>query len=233
MHTKEPKIIVALDHYTLDAALECAHKLHPSLCHLKVGKGLFTNHGPIAVKKLKQLGYEIFLDLKFHDIPVQVARAAKAAAELGVLMITVHAAGGLAMMRAAVEAVRDSKHPETKVLAVTLLTSLDAEDLRSIGVQESPLDYVLRLSALAQQAGVTGVVSSPLELAALRQARGEQFLLVTPGIRFDQSDSEDQKRVLGPKEALAAGSHYLVLGRPITTAEQPRLVLEAYLRELS
>ena len=212
------KLIIALDVETPDKALELVRQLHDVAGMFKVGSQLFTSAGPQIVKDIIALNAKVFLDLKFHDIPHQVAGAARAAAELGVSLFTIHASGGTEMMRRAVDAV--SKKGETKVLAITVLTSMDATILSEIGVTSSPGDSVLRLAKLAEGAGVDGVVASPQEIESIRRT-APNLLIVTPGIRPSTSRSEDQKRIATPAAAIAAGASYLVVGRPITGAANP------------
>lgn len=224
-------IIVALDYAGALPALDLAQRLSPSLCRLKVGKELFTSSGPALVEQLHRLGFEVFLDLKFHDIPNTVAGAVRAAADLGVWMVNVHASGGRRMMTAAAEAVAGHAR-KPLLIGVTVLTSMSGQDLQDIGVAESADVHVLRLAALAADCGLDGVVCSALEASALRAARGHDFCLVTPGIRLAGDDSADQRRVVTPKEALAAGSDYLVIGRSITHAADPLVALQQVRRDL-
>ncbi|MGE5027541.1 MAG: orotidine-5'-phosphate decarboxylase [Betaproteobacteria bacterium] len=222
---KDPKIIVALDFAAQEEALALAARLEPGLCRLKVGKELFTAAGPTLVEKLHERGFEVFLDLKFHDIPNTVASACKAAARLGVWMVNVHALGGRRMMEAAREALEGAaKRP--RLIAVTVLTSMGRADLNELGIPGAPRETVLRLAQLAQASGLDGVVCSAQEAAALRQERGENFCLVTPGIRPAASSQDDQVRIVTPAEAIRLGSDYLVIGRPITKAADPVLVLQ-------
>ena len=214
------KLIIALDVETPTKALDLVRQLHNVAGMFKVGSQLFTSAGPQIVRDIIALDAKVFLDLKFHDIPHQVAGAARAAAELGVSLFTVHASGGSEMMRRAVEAV--SETDETKVLAITVLTSIDQNILSQIGVSSSPGDSVLRLVKLAEASGVNGVVASPQEIETIRRAVPNQnFLIVTPGIRTSTSQSEDQKRISTPAAAITAGASYLVVGRPITGAADP------------
>jgi orotidine-5'-phosphate decarboxylase len=232
----DPKIIVALDYPSAQAALDMAARLDPALCRVKVGKELFTAAGPALVESLVARGFGVFLDLKFHDIPNTVAGACKAAARLGVWMLNVHASGGCAMMQAAHEALATQKQ-RPKLIAVTVLTSLSLSDLADIGIEGRPEAAVLRLARLAQGAGMDGVVCSAQEARALRVACGPNFNLVTPGIRLadaqSASDHNDQKRVMTPRAALAAGADYLVIGRPITQAADPVSVLQRIQREMA
>lgn len=216
----DPKIIIALDYPAIGPALALADQLEPKLCRLKVGKELFTVAGPALVGKLIDRGYGVFLDLKFHDIPNTVAQACKAAASLGVWMINVHALGGRKMLVAAREAVDSSVH-QPKLIAVTMLTSMAQEDLADIGIMATPAEMVLRLAALASASGMDGVVCSAQESALLRGRFGGEFCLVTPGIRPAPDSNDDQARVMTPQAALRAGSSYLVIGRPITQAQDP------------
>jgi len=224
-------VIVALDCPAAEPALALARRLSPELCRLKVGKELFTGTGPGLVEQLQGLGFEVFLDLKFHDIPATVARAVGAAARLGVWMVNVHASGGGRMMTAAREAAETAPH-RPLLVAVTVLTSMAAEDLRELGCDEPVRDRVLRLSQLAAHSGLDGVVCSALEAAALREVHGDGFCLVTPGIRLAGDAAADQRRVVTPAEAIANGSDYIVVGRSITGAADPQAALRRVLREL-
>ena len=216
----DPKIIIALDYSTAIPALALSERLQPELCRLKVGKELFTAAGPAVLEKLMRRGFEIFLDLKFHDIPNTTAQACKAAAELGVWMVNVHALGGRKMLTAAADAMAKTGNPP-KLIAVTMLTSMAQEDLADIGIQATPAEMVLRLATLTHDCGLDGVVCSAQEAALLRKSCGEKFILVTPGIRPAQASLDDQSRVMTPQAALQAGSSYLVIGRPITQAADP------------
>ena len=220
----DPRVIVALDFPDAAAAMALVDRLDPGECKLKVGKELFVRAGPALVESLRGRGFPVFLDLKFHDIPNTVAQACRAAADLGVWMVNVHASGGLKMMEAAREAVAGSSGPP-KLVAVTVLTSMGAEDLRQIGLEVEPAVQVGRLAALARAAGLDGVVCSAREAAMLRRDIGSDFLLVTPGIRPAGSEAGDQSRVLTPARAVEAGADYLVVGRPITRAEDPLAAL--------
>ena len=227
----DPRIIVALDYPDAKGALELASRLDPTLCRLKVGKELFTAAGPALLAKLHQPGFGVFLDLKYHDIPNTVAGACRAAAELGVWMINVHALGGRAMMTAAREALSGGmKRP--KITAVTLLTSMGAGDLKDVGLGGSPQEVVARLARLAQDCGMDGVVCSPQEAGALRRQSGQSFILVTPGIRPAESAQDDQQRIATPRQAIADGANYLVIGRPITRAPDPLAALRSINAEI-
>lgn len=214
------KIIVALDFPDAASALALVDRLDPALCRLKVGKELFTASGPELVRALAARGFEIFLDLKFHDIPNTVAAACRAAAGLGVWMMNVHASGGRRMMLAAQEALAGLPN-RPLLIAVTVLTSMSAEDLGEVGVADAPADQVLRLARLTQACKLDGVVSSAQEAALLRADLGADFRLVTPGIRPAGAAVGDQRRVMTPAEALRAGATDLVIGRPITAATDP------------
>ncbi|MEO8343646.1 MAG: orotidine-5'-phosphate decarboxylase [Gallionella sp.] len=226
-----PKIIVALDYPNAAPALALADRLEPSLCRLKVGKELFTATGPAVLEKLMTRGFEIFLDLKFHDIPNTAAQACKAAASLGVWMVNVHALGGSKMLQAAREAIAHSE-AQPKLIAVTLLTSMTQHDLSEIGINATPADMVLHLATLARDSGLDGVVCSAQEAALLRKHCGNEFCLVTPGIRPASASRDDQSRVMTPQAALHAGSSYLVIGRPITQAMDPLQALLDINREI-
>ena len=224
-------IIVALDYPNEAAALAMAEKLDANKCRVKVGKELFTSCGPQILKKLHDLGFEVFLDLKFHDIPTTTANAVAAAAELGVWMVNIHASGGQRMMAACVE--RLSAYRQRPLLiGVTVLTSMQQDDLQQLGLNVSPLEQVMRLADLAKASGLDGVVCSSHEVSSLRRTFGAQFKLVTPGIRPSFSDPGDQRRVMTPKEAMLAGSDYLVIGRPITQADNPLVALQLINQEL-
>ena len=213
-------IYVALDTTDLDYARQLAERLRGHVGGLKLGLEFFCAHGPDGVRSFQEMGLPIFLDLKFHDIPNTVAGAARAAASLGVSIINVHAGGGIAMMKAAGDAAR-SVNPATKVIAVTVLTSLSDHDLALVGQTPSAGEQVLRLGQLTKEAGLDGVVCSAHEIAALRAALGPDFMLVVPGIRPKGADLGDQQRVMGPAEAHKAGASILVIGRPITQAADP------------
>lgn len=224
---KQTKIIVALDFPDAANALALVVQLDPGLCRLKVGKELFTAAGPDFVRALVARGFDVFLDLKFHDIPNTVAAACRAAAELGVWMLNVHASGGRRMMIAAQQALLDApQHERPLLIAVTVLTSMSAEDLGEVGVVDAPADQVLRLARLAQDCRLDGVVCSAHEATLLRADLGTDFRLVTPGIRPAGVDAGDQRRVMTPAEALRAGATDLVIGRPITAAADPLAALK-------
>lgn len=224
-------VYAALDTTDLDYARELAERLRGLVGGLKLGLEFFNAHGPAGVGHFLDMGLPVFLDLKYHDIPNTVAGAARAAAQLGVSILNVHAQGGMAMMKAANEAVKNVS-PETKLIAVTMLTSLGDEDLPSVGLTPPVGDQVLRLASLARQSGLDGVVCSAHEIARLRSELGPDFLLVVPGIRPAGSDVGDQKRVMGPKEARDAGASILVIGRPITAAQDPAAAARAIAESL-
>lgn len=222
----DPKIIVALDYADATSALKLVSQLDPALCRLKVGKELFTAAGPQFVEKLAHSNFGVFLDLKFHDIPNTVAKACSAASNLGIWMLNVHASGGLEMMQAAKNAV-DSTAAKPLLIAVTVLTSMNQQTLNQIGIHTDLATHVLNLAKLTQQAGLDGVVCSALEAQMLRSNLGNKFCLVTPGIRPANAKKDDQSRIVTPADALALGSSYLVIGRPVTQAENPLAALEA------
>lgn len=225
------RIIVALDFPAAAPALALAARLDPALCRVKVGKELFVAAGPAVVEQLQQRGLDVFLDLKFHDIPNTVAGACRAAAGLGVWMLNVHASGGLAMMRAAREAVATAARPPL-LIGVTVLTSLSDADLAAIGYAGSAAANVERLARLAADAGLGGVVCSAEEAALLRRAIGADFVTVTPGIRLPGDAKGDQSRVVTPEDAVRCGAHYLVIGRPVTQAADPAATLESIARSI-
>jgi orotidine-5'-phosphate decarboxylase len=227
-----PRVIVALDFASADAALALAARLKPQSCRLKVGQELFTAAGPALVEKLIQRGFDIFLDLKFHDIPNTVAGACKAAAQLGVWMVNVHALGGRAMLEAARDAVAGGAQ-RPQLIAVTLLTSMAAEDIKEIGLAGDPATAALRLAKLAQASGFDGVVCSAQEAQLLKRECGIGFRLVTPGIRPAQDAKGDQQRVMTPAAAVAAGADFLVIGRPVTQAPDPVAALDAINLEIA
>ncbi|WP_374336044.1 orotidine-5'-phosphate decarboxylase [Leeia sp.] len=226
-----PRIVVALDYADAASALALARQLDPKACRLKVGKELFTRAGPAIVEQLQALGFSLFLDLKFHDIPNTVAQAVRAAAELGVWMVNVHASGGRRMMETTRERVEGLSH-RPLLIAVTVLTSMQQDELAELGVQGTLEQHVLRLAALTRSSGFDGVVSSAQEVQPIKQACGAGFLTVTPGIRPASAAADDQARILTPAEAIAIGSDYLVVGRPITRAEDPLAALHAIRQEI-
>jgi len=228
----DPRVIVALDYPDARSAAALASRLDPELCRLKVGKELYTAAGPSLIEKLRSAGFCIFLDLKFHDIPSTVAGACVAAAELDVWMINVHALGGRAMLEAAREALSRRSAPP-KLVAVTLLTSMGVTDMEEIGLAGGPQEAVLRLARLTQACGLDGVVCSAQETAALRRQLGGEFCLVTPGIRPAGAAQDDQERVATPRQAIAVGADYLVIGRPITRAPDPLAALRAINAEIA
>ena len=221
------KIIVALDYEKESDALALVDQIDPSLCRLKVGKEMFTTLGMNFVKQLHQRNFDVFLDLKYHDIPNTVARAVRSAADLGVWMVDLHASGGLRMMEEAKRILEPYGKDAPLLIAVTVLTSMEDLDLLQIGINASPMEQVLRLAHLTQRAGLDGVVCSPQEVEILRNACGAEFKLVTPGIRPIGADFGDQRRVMTPTAAIRAGSDYLVIGRPITKADNPVEVLRS------
>lgn len=225
-------IIVALDFPQAKTALDLVARLDPQLCRVKVGKELFTVAGPQLVESLVKGGFDVFLDLKFHDIPNTVASACKAAASLGVWMLNVHALGGEAMLRAAREAIDYSAH-KPLLIGVTILTSLSDNDVASVGLQGSAADNVLRLATLAKKCDLDGVVCSSQEATMLRSHIVAPFALVTPGIRLAGAAKDDQTRVLTPQDALRAGADYLVIGRPITQAVDPLATLNAIIQDIN
>ena len=227
----DSKIIVALDYADAASALHLVNQLDPSLCKLKVGKELFTGAGPQLVEKLVAKNFQVFLDLKFHDIPNTVAKACEAASNLGVWMLNVHASGGSAMMQAALDGVNTSQH-QPYLIAVTVLTSMSQENMDQIGIKASIEDQVLKLAKLTQKSGLHGVVCSALEALLLKQHLPQDFLLVTPGIRPASANKDDQTRILTPSQALSAGASYLVIGRPITQATSPTEALIAINEEI-
>jgi len=222
------RIIIALDFENTAQALTLLDQLNPQSCRVKIGKELFTASGPEFVKLIVARGFDVFLDLKFHDIPNTVARAVQAAANLGVWMINVHASGGRIMMEQARLALEQFGDERPLLIAVTVLTSMTQEDLIQVGVNSSPDEQVNRLALLTKDSGLDGVVCSAVETAALRSTLGSDFCLVTPGIRRPEDAAGDQKRIVGPAEALINGSSFLVVGRPITRAESPAEALQAF-----
>jgi orotidine-5'-phosphate decarboxylase len=225
------RIIVPLDVPDAEAALALAGRLDPKLCRVKVGKELFVAAGPAVVTRLQERGFEVFLDLKFHDIPNTVAGACRSAARLGVWMMNVHASGGAAMMRAAREAIAGVARPPL-LIGVTILTSLADADLAQIGFSGTTEENVVRLARLTRAAGLDGVVCSAQEAPAIRNAAGADFVLVTPGIRLPEGDKGDQSRVATPVDAVRQGANYLVIGRSITHSRDPAATLESIRKSL-
>lgn len=225
-------VIVALDYDNAAAALAMADQLDPAHCRVKVGKELFTVSGPQLVRDLVARGFQVFLDLKFHDIPNTVAAAVRAAAELGVWMVNVHASGGTRMMEAAVEALQPYGSQRPLLIGVTVLTSTAPDELAATGVSRSLEEQVLALASLAQGAGLDGVVCSAREAQALRRQCGAEFSLVTPGIRPSGAAADDQHRIVTPVQALEWGADYLVIGRPITAAPDPAAALAQILTDI-
>ncbi|MDG2176923.1 MAG: orotidine-5'-phosphate decarboxylase [Gammaproteobacteria bacterium] len=224
-------VIVALDFPDTASALSLINRLDPELCRLKVGKELFTRTGPDFVRNLIKRDFDVFLDLKFHDIPNTVAGAVAAAADLGVWMVNVHAGGGRTMLEAARNAL--SEDSGTLLIAVTVLTSMGDEDLSELNVSATSAEQVMTLATLSRDYGLDGVVCSARETPMLRQSLGEDFLLVTPGIRPAGDSADDQKRVLTPSEAVRDGSDFLVIGRPVTQAEDPSSKLQQIMAEIN
>jgi orotidine-5'-phosphate decarboxylase len=232
------KIIFALDVATLDEARHFVGLLKGRVGLFKVGLELFTAYGPEAVTAVREAGGDVFLDLKLHDIPNTVARAAEEAVKLGVPMFNLHATGGVEMMRTTAQRCRSvaekSNRPSPIILAVTLLTSLDEESLKEIGWVGPVPERVAHLAALAQKAGIDGVVASPQEIVPIRQRCGPQFIIVTPGIRpaFTATAKDDQKRVMTAKEAISAGADYIVIGRPVRLAQDPAAAMDRVIAEI-
>ncbi|PIF21901.1 orotidine-5'-phosphate decarboxylase [Candidatus Pantoea floridensis] len=225
-------ILVALDYHDLNSALQFVDRIDPSQCRLKVGKEMFTLFGPALVKLLQERGFEVFLDLKFHDIPNTTAHAVAAAADLGVWMVNVHASGGARMMNAAREALVPFGNDAPLLIAVTVLTSMDESDLKGLGITLSPAEQAERLARLTHDCGLHGVVCSAQEAAHFKQVIGKEFALVTPGIRPAGSDAGDQRRIMTPQQAKLAGVDYMVIGRPITQSADPAATLQQILHSL-
>jgi len=223
--TETSPVIVALDFPSEKETMQLVEQLEPSLCRLKVGKELFTRCGPALVKQLVDKNFDVFLDLKYHDIPNTVARACEAAADLGVWMLNVHALGGEKMMHAARQAMSSEGSP--LLIAVTWLTSSGQAELDALGIQSTPEEMVSRLASMTKNAGLDGVVCSAQEAPVLRKNMGDDFCLVTPGIRLADSAKDDQSRVVTPERAISDGASYLVIGRPITQADNPCETLNA------
>ncbi|MFQ3353947.1 MAG: orotidine-5'-phosphate decarboxylase [Polaribacter sp.] len=224
MTTVKSNVIVALDYDNKHSALTLADRLDPKYCRVKVGKELFTAAGPAVVKELSDRSFDVFLDLKFHDIPNTVAKALSAAADLGVWMANVHASGGSRMMSAAKQAL-DNSGSDMLLIGVTVLTSMDTSDLEEVGIKRTLSDQVLHLASMTKDSGLDGVVCSAQEARTLKEALGEDFKLVTPGIRLANSAADDQRRIVTPADAMALGSDYLVIGRPITQSADPLATL--------
>ena len=220
------KVVVALDFDKKNEALSFIDKISPNDCRLKVGKEMFTYFGPDFVKALVNKNFDVFLDLKFHDIPNTVAKAVTAAADLGVWMVNVHASGGSEMMTKAKQALDAFGSQSPLLTAVTVLTSMSERDLQEIGINKTPAEHVLTLAGLAKQSGLDGVVCSAWEAQKLKSELGASFKLITPGIRPEGSATNDQKRIMTPVQAIEAGVDYLVIGRPITQSSNPQMVLE-------
>ncbi len=232
----KPELILALDFPTAGEALSLVEQLDGLLAYCKVGKELFVAEGPSVVHALRERGWGVFLDLKFHDIPNTVAKACAATVRLGVSLVTIHASGGSEMMRAAAQAVRNAGKPDSprpRLLAVTVLTSLDDTALKEIGVDHTAAGQVLHLARLAKRNGMDGVVASVNEARFIRDELGPEFLIVTPGIRPKADAAQDQKRVSTPREAAQAGANYVVVGRPITASPDPRGAAQRVLEELA
>lgn len=223
----DAKVVVALDFDNQADALAFVDRVNPNDCRLKIGKEMFTYFGPEFVKELVAKGFDVFLDLKFHDIPNTVAKAVTAAAELGVWMVNVHASGGLAMMEKAKQALESYGDKAPLLIGVTVLTSMSQEDLTTLGIDKTPAEQVKHLASLAKKAGLDGVVCSAQEAKLLKESLGNEFRLVTPGIRPAGSSADDQQRIVTPEQAIADGVDYLVIGRPITKADNPQQVLES------
>jgi orotidine-5'-phosphate decarboxylase len=231
-HDISTPVIVALDYPNAEQALVMARQLNPAQCRVKVGKELYTRCGPAILESLHELGFEVFLDLKFHDIPNTTANAVAVAAELGVWMVNVHASGGEKMMRACADKLAAYSKPPL-LIGVTVLTSMERQDLIGLGLDLEPIEQVRRLARLTQESGLDGIVCSSQEVSVLRDELGEDFKFVTPGIRPAFASNDDQKRIMTPQEALEAGSDYLVIGRPITKASDPMDALSKVLAEVS
>jgi orotidine-5'-phosphate decarboxylase len=230
------RLIVALDVDTSEQATDLVRQLAGEVGMFKIGKQLFTHAGPQAVRQIQDLGGEIFLDLKFHDIPNTVAKAAIEATRLGVKMFNVHASGSLEMMRMTVKEVkrvcRQQNLRKPIMLAVTVLTSLNQDDLQRVGVERKVADQVVRLALLTKEAGMDGVVASPHEVADIREACGRRFVIVTPGIRPSDGNYNDQQRVMTPQEAVRGGVDYIVVGRPIIEAKDPLATARAIVADM-
>lgn len=223
----DPKVIVALDHLNIEQMRSLVSQLYPDQCRLKVGITLFTQYGPALIEELMSQGFAVFLDLKFHDIPQQVAGACYTAACLGVWMMSIHIQGGVAMLESACNALlKVNSNDKPLLIGVTVLTSFDDIDLQQVGIKEKISDLVPYMAKIAHEVGLQGVVCSPQEVSLLRSQFKRDFLLVTPGIRLDNAIKDDQKRIMTPKAAIAAGANYLVIGRPVSQAEHPSKLLQ-------
>ena len=229
----ENKIIVALDFDSSSRALNFVDNLDPKLCRLKIGKELFTAAGPNLVEAMIEKEFDVFLDLKFHDIPNTVASAVQVAADLGVWMLNVHISGGSTMMQSAKDAILSHRDRKPILIGVTVLTSITSTELSEIGIDNNLKDHVVKLAKLAYQSGLDGVVCSAEEAKLLRNSMPADFILVTPGIRREQDAAGDQKRVITPSQAIRNGSDYLVVGRPITQAASPSAALAAFNSEIA
>ncbi|MGI0116925.1 orotidine-5'-phosphate decarboxylase [Zooshikella sp. RANM57] len=225
-------IIVALDYPTKQAALHMAKQLDPQICRVKVGKELFTACGPTIVEALQKEGFEVFLDLKFHDIPTTTAKAVSAAAQLGVWMVNIHASGGQRMLAACRDAIDKCQH-KPLLIAVTVLTSMDSADFKTLGYTITPEEYALALARLSYKCGVDGVVCSAFEATDIKNHTHKDFLTVTPGIRLNENRLDDQRRIMTPAEAVKNNADYLVIGRPVTQAESPSVVIQDIVKRLS
>lgn len=232
----QDRLIIALDVDTEEKALCAVRKLKKAVRFFKVGFELFSSCGPAIVEKIRKSGCEVFLDLKFHDIPNTVARSARSVTKLGVYMFNVHASGGFDMMKAATQACAEEagrlKKAKPKILAVTVLTSMDENALKNTGINDNISSQVVRLAKLAKEAGLDGVVASPQEARLVREAIGKDFLIVTPGVRPASAGAGDQKRVATPKEAITQGADFIVVGRPILEAKDPVQAAVEILKEL-
>lgn len=226
-----PRLVIALDYPDRESADNLVRQLDPALCRLKVGKELFTRCGPVCVKQWQDRGFDVFLDLKYHDIPNTVAAACRAAADLGVWMVNVHALGGRRMLEAAREAI-GGEAGRPLLIAVTVLTSMEDADLSELGLGVSAAELVSRLAEVSRDAGCDGVVCSALDTESMRSRFGEDFVLVTPGIRPDGSGADDQRRTVTPAEAVRTGADYLVVGRPVTAAQDPAGTLRKLATEI-
>ncbi|UNB92277.1 MAG: orotidine-5'-phosphate decarboxylase [gamma proteobacterium endosymbiont of Trioza apicalis] len=226
-------IIVALDYSNINKAINFIKKISPNECKIKIGKEIFISYGPYIIKKIKKMGFDIFLDLKFHDIPSTVAKAVNAAAKLGVWMINIHALGGIKMMIAAKKELKKFKKNKPLLVAVTTLTSMNNKNLNELGINNNIKNYTIKLAKLAQKCGLDGVICSPKEIKQLRYSCGKNFILITPGIRPLNSKIYDQKRILTPLKAQQLNVNYMVIGRPITKSINPSKTLKNIINELN